>query len=244
MPSRFIDDHPGELLILDIGDDCGFDTDNGYPRLTNDQWDPIIQDFADGLKGYTCNIDDDVNTAVLKNHVLNDFIGDGKGCVLPVIRITGYDETKWPGFWPYAALPRLNSYASTIDIGILGRDQIGKLRQNRVLGAGSDSGTKDDLMVFSWTLTPTPLDFPIWQGAGEAFPQLAGWAYSYFTPFSFPNILLVDFIGVKWDTDNPLGPDQAEQISDHTNMDIVGLALAVNLGIASQNCYVGGGGVD
>ena len=243
-----MNDHPGELIILDIGDDSGYDTDNGYPRLTNDQWDPIIKDFSDGLKGYICQLsgDDFDKKDTLKEHYLNDFIGDGKGCVLPVIRITStnylFTQAKWPGFWPLDALPRTNNFADTNSVNILGDDQIGRLHQSRILNG--TSGKNDDLFVFSWTLTPQPVDPPIWAGAGEAFPLLAGWAYNYFTSFSYPNVLLVDFIGVQWDTKNPLGPDQASQFFDYTNMDIVGLALAVNLGVASQNCYVGGGGVN
>ncbi|KAK4203357.1 pectate lyase superfamily protein-domain-containing protein [Triangularia verruculosa] len=44
--NSFMDDHPGELIILDVNDESGFDTDNRTPsqtynRLTAEQWRPI-----------------------------------------------------------------------------------------------------------------------------------------------------------------------------------------------------------
>jgi hypothetical protein len=242
-------DHPGELIILDVNNQCGYDSDAGsneYPRLTNQQWDPIVQEIKNGLAGVLCDVQysGDTYNARLKNYKLNDFIGSGAGCVLPVLNIPGYPENSVPGLWPYSALNNTNDFSDVTDTELMGRDQLKKLAANRVLGKEGDPATRDDLFVLSWTLTPTPLDFPIWQGAGECFNALAGWAAKHFTPFSYPNVLLVDFIGVRWDTENPLGPDQADQLASHTNMDIVGLAIAINLGLASQNCFVGGGGLD
>ena len=64
------------------------------------------------------------------------------------------------------------------------------------------------------------------------------YAYRLSTPYSFPNLLYVDDMGQGYLLDQ--GESQSEYI-ELTQNHMTGLALAVNLHLASQNCYVGGG---
>jgi hypothetical protein len=74
---------------------------------------------------------------------------------------------------------------------VIGPDQIAKLKKNRVLGSASDPSTSDRFYLLSWTCT-TPVD-PISSEAADACNPLANWAYSQFTPYSYPNVLLLGF---------------------------------------------------
>ncbi|WEW59950.1 hypothetical protein PRK78_005432 [Emydomyces testavorans] len=235
--NKFMDDHPGELVILDINDESGYDTDNPdsggrYSRLTDAQWQPIITQFSQGIKQPCPDMGSD-----LANVKLKSFIGNGKGCVLSLIRI----NTK-PGKaqYPASALPRYNIYSNIDSLDTMARDQVAKLKANRVLGAETDTTkTKDGFFILSWTLTG--IRWPIQSMAAMAFNHLFTYAFSEFTPFSYPNVLYVDYLGAPYQVSRD---GTQEERLQRTTADIVSLALAVNLQLASQNGYVGGGKIE
>jgi hypothetical protein len=227
-------DYPGELVILDISNESGYDTDNGYPRLTDAQWKPIIDQFSSGIKKPCVGF-----SGYLPNITMNEFIGDGKGCVISILRnINNNGADK--GQYPYSSMGQYNQYSNTEYINIMAPDQVAKLKTNRILTAENDPNTNDQFYVFSWTLTG--IDLSITQIAANAFNSLFGYAYQQFTPFSYPNILYVDYFGRPNPTINTDGT-QDERNSRATS-EIVALAMAVNLDLASQNCYTGGGTIN
>ena len=238
-----MDDHPGELVIIDLSDESGFDTDHrtsaqSYDRLTEDQWRPIWQQVRDGFRKPCKGFGGD---KVLDEFTMNDFIGDGQGCVMTVARnIPGMDADPEKGFYLYDKLPRHNDYSDTDDFNAMRNDQISKLKLNRRLGREGDGDTADDFFVLSWTMTLKASDAitPLSDRAAIALNTLFWYAYHEFTPFSYPNILYVDFVGQPYLLENGLSQDEyMEQTTSH----LAALAMAVNLQIASQNCYVGGG---
>jgi hypothetical protein len=56
-------------------------------------------------------------------------------------------------------------------------------------------------------------------------------AWNAFTPWSYPNVVLLDYVGdlQQLYRDQPVGKE------------LITFAMAMNLAIASKNCYVGGG---
>lgn len=237
-----MDDHPGELVILDVNNESGFDTDNrtpqqSYNRLTVDQWKPIWQKIRDNIrkpcKGFS--------EQKLDEFTVNDFIGDGRGCVLIVARsIPGSESDSDKGFYLHDQLPRRNDYSNTDDYNKMREDQISKLKLNRRLGREGDPDTADEFFVLSWTMTLQPSEAitPLADRAAIALNTLYWYAYHEFTPFSYPNVLYVDFVGQPYLLDNGLSQEEYMQ---QTTSHLAALAMAVNLQIASQNCYVGGG---
>ncbi|KAH8880986.1 pectin lyase-like protein [Thozetella sp. PMI_491] len=237
--NSFMNDYPGELVILDINGDSGYDTDNGYPRLTTDQWRPIINTFRDGINKPCANFGN-----VLGDVTMNQLIGDGNGCVLMVLAGGIADELATPsrGIYPYGSLPFINDYANSDSAQTMGQDQVAKMKTRRVLGQPGASGTQQEFFVLSWTLTIqwTNLLLPLWSHAARAFNSLFWYGYHAMTPFSYPNVLYVDYLGQP----NELAQGKTQDVyMQQTTNDVLALAMAVNLELASQNCYVGGGAI-
>ncbi|CZS97930.1 uncharacterized protein RAG0_06810 [Rhynchosporium agropyri] len=240
--NKFMDDFPGELIIVDLNSDCGFDTDHrtpegSYNRLTDDQWRPIWQKWRDGIKkpckgfGAVARLDD---------LTMNQLIGDGQGCVISLYHNIPAIEDASKGFYGYNKLNTYNKYAETDDYEKMRADQLAKLQQNRKLGKEGDSETKDGFFILSWTLTMGVNDWitPLSDCAAIAQSSLFWSAYHEFTPYSYPNIIYVDFVGQPYLLDQ--GNTQTEYMKQ-TGGHLIALAIAVNLQIASQNCHVGGG---
>jgi hypothetical protein len=242
----FMRQHPGELLIIDLNNESGYDTDNPtspvitYKRLTDEQWAPIVKKFIDRVERPCKNLKFG-DSGQLDDLTMNTFIGDGQGCVLTVGRGVGNTpETPSSGYYYSGRLPRYNRYAETANGVKMALDQTAKLKSNRRIGKPGDGDTTDEFFILSWTLTVSAEDFetPIATHAARAMSTLFSYAYRLFTPYSFPNVLYVDYMGQGYLLDQ--GKSQSEYI-ELTQNHMTGLALAVNLHLASQNCYVGGG---
>jgi len=240
--NRFMDESPGELVIIDLNNESGFDTDRrtpeqSYNRLTDDQWRPIWEKWRDGIKKPCKGFD---SVARLDDLTMNTLIGDGQGCVITLFRSIPATEDASKGFYSYGKLSAYNSYANTDEYEKMRTDQLSKLQQNRKLGKEGDSGTKDGFFLLSWTMTLGVNDIvtPLADRAAIAQSSLFWSAYLAFTPYSYPNVIYVDFVGQPYLLDQ--GKSQADYLKQ-TGGHLTALAMAVNLQIASQNCYVGGG---
>jgi hypothetical protein len=240
-----MDDYPGELVIIDLNDECAYDTDNrvnigrlqGYQRLTKEQFGPIWTKFRDNIrkpcKGFGGRFLPDVT--------MNEFIGDGKGCVMTVSRnVVGAEEDATKGFYLYKDMQQFNHYADTDNYRTMAEDQISKMKMNRVLKADSDQTHIDPFFILSWTMTLKGTDAltSLWIRAASAQSSLFWYAYREFTPYSFPNVLMVDFFGQPYLLDDNLSQEEYRKASKG---DITALAMAVNLQLASQNCNIPGG---
>ncbi|KAL1839526.1 hypothetical protein VTJ49DRAFT_1428 [Mycothermus thermophilus] len=149
--SSFMDEYPGELVILDVNNEAGFYTDRaGTPRLTEAQWRPIMNKIQDGIKK-PCK---GFGERRLDQIPLNEFMGDGKGCVLTVVRsIPGVERDSDKGFYLASQLPQANDYSNTDDYNHMRENQMAKLKLKRRLGPEGDPNTQDEFFVLSWTMT-------------------------------------------------------------------------------------------
>lgn len=233
-------DYPGELIILDISNEAGFDTDNPasgtliQPRLTAEQWVPILDTFSNGIKKPCPSF-----STALYDVTLNELIGNGAGCVVSSVRSIpasprSNQVTSSNAFGQY------NHYSETDDVRSMALDQVSKLQTNRVLLAEGDSRTKDGFFVFSWTMTWNVSPWSIQSMAAMAYSHLFTYGFHHFTPFSYPNVLYVDYYGSPHFLSLDLS--QEERVAQ-TNGDLVMLALAVNLQLAGANCHTGGKGL-
>jgi hypothetical protein len=236
--NQFMSDHPGELVILDINSDAGYDLDECdivevgtcAPRLSQDQWNNVASKFLHGLKNQ-CDHDSNPYTS-LSERTINSIMSydTDQGCVLPVFRLPYTIQNTWNR----GGLPR-TSFASGKDaVESMGPDQVTHLKQSRVLGQAGASGTKDDFFLLSWTLDAGI--FSISDAAADAYAVLANWAYDQFTPYSYPNVLFLDFVGAPWDMD--AGGRSEQDMEGMLAWDLAYLAMAVNIQVAGANCWV------
>ncbi|KAI1863819.1 uncharacterized protein JN550_009317 [Neoarthrinium moseri] len=244
MVNHFMRDHPGELVILDLNNDCGYDTDAGsldYPRLTADQWAPIWKKFRDNIenpcKRYT-DIDPDLTSITM-----NDYIGDGVGCVLTLARsipgVSTSEADPAKGFYHSNSFPRIGDFSSTDDMRTLAEDQVAKMTMNRAIKGDGAAGNHDSFFVLHWetTISFDTLDIPIAALAAQAQSSLFWYAYHMFTPYSYPSVLYVDMLGAPFRLG--LGWTQEEYLAKCQGH-LVAMAMAVNLYIAGENCNIGG----
>ncbi|KAL1844959.1 hypothetical protein VTK73DRAFT_1427 [Phialemonium thermophilum] len=242
---RFMRDYPGELVILSIDSDNDYDTDAGcclYPRFTDDQWTALLDQFADGIERPCSGFGD----RDLADATMNEFIGDGRGCVLMIVpgSIGTLYRNPDRGIYYYAQLANYNHEtdldSARFENRQVAEDQIARLQQQRNLSAPGQDGTRDLFHVMQW-LIPNSQDVttPLHDYAAYALGPLFWYAYSQFTPACYPNVLYVDYFGfTRMPGSYGDTQDQYYAASDGT---VTALAMAVNLAIASQNCYVGGG---
>lgn len=237
-----MDQYPGELVILDIGDEAGFDTDEGtYPKLNVSQWQAIIDTMSEQLGSWACpQVQTELGVPLLSDVTLNDLIGNGRGCVIMSFR----NMWNYPGvnldsnqFSYNTAFKEFNSYSDSTSVSVMGQDQMSKLAANRLLDG---TGAKENFFVLSWTLTAGVIGETEQDLAADAIPWLYSYAYSGFTPWSYPNVMMIDYLGEP--NELSLSNNRTVSLAQTTN-DIIILALAVNLLIASQNCHVGGLGL-
>lgn len=242
MINRFMKDHPGELVIIDLNADCGYDSDNrsapgaNYPRLTNEQWEPIWKKFRDGFDK-PCDVG---NPNDLTDLTMNDYIGDGKGCVLTVARsIGGAQPDPKKGFYSSDSFPTSGKFSETDDYKFLADDQIARLTMNRAVKDPKDKENKDTFFVLHWetTIKASDLLTSIAERAASTQSPLFWYAYNHFTPLSYPNVIYVDFLGQPFQLQHG---DSQEEYLKQTQNHMTGMALAVNLGKAKQNCHVTG----
>ncbi|KAK2762469.1 hypothetical protein FQN53_007520 [Emmonsiellopsis sp. PD_33] len=222
--NKFTAEH-AELIILNL--DLTLDTDNGYKPFNDEQWNGAF-DIFEGLNNRRPNLEGD-----LSDKTIEEYIGGGKACVILIS--SGGKVRPEKGIYSTSQFPKYDSYSNSDDISAMADDQIAKLKGNRNIVSG-DADRKDVFHVFSWTLTLTRiLDRTIAEQSIElAYDPLFWRGYSAFTPFSYPNVIYMDFIG---------SAEQDARTYEKANGEVTALAMAVNMDIASQNCYVGGGSI-
>merc|ERR1712098_733673 len=165
--------------------------------------------WRDGIKKPCKGFD---SVARLDDLTMNTLIGDGQGCVITLFRSIPATEDASKGFYSYGKLSAYNSYANTDEYEKMRTDQLSKLQQNRKLGKEGDSGTKDGFFLLSWTMTLGVNDIvtPLADRAAIAQSSLFWSAYLAFTPYSYPNVIYVDFVGQPYLLDQ--GKSQADYL--------------------------------
>jgi hypothetical protein len=228
-------ENPHEVVIYYLSHDM--DTNQAqlpphkgaYPPFTLSQWNKVF-DIFEKLNNKCPRLEGD-----LTDMTMNEL----KGCVLVIVE---YEEGR-PNAGIYRAdrhFSRHDGYSSTIDPGIMNREQLDDMRKGRDIREGSG---KEQFWVLSWTLTSNSGTLPS-MGTTElatsyGYDSIFWNAYYEFTPFSFPNVLYMDAIGFAE------GATYKEQdaLWKASNGELTAMAMAVNLAIVSKNCYVGGGSI-
>ena len=112
--------------------------------------------------------------------------------------------------------------------------QLQHLQDNRNIAPGGN----DEFYIMQWLLT---FEVTLKDLVAESIADLAvSWAYdalfwkawNAFTPTSYPSVILMDYVGLV-----QLDSSDMTQASN----ELRAFAMAVNLAVASKNCYVGGG---
>ncbi|EEH47201.2 uncharacterized protein PADG_03299 [Paracoccidioides brasiliensis Pb18] len=220
--NRFTAENP-ELIIINL--DLTLDTDNGYKPFNDEQWSKTF-DLFEGVKYLQGNLEGD-----LTERTMNDYIGAGGAAVIVIA--SGGPTRPEKGIYSNRQFPRYDSYSNSDDPAAMADDQLAKLKGNRNI-VSDTTERKDTFHIFSWTLTlsrvfeRTIADQSIELGYDPLFWR----GYHAFTPFSYPNVVYMDFIG---------SADQSETTLEKTHGEVTALAMAVNMELASRNCYVGGG---
>ncbi|PGH35768.1 hypothetical protein GX50_01351 [[Emmonsia] crescens] len=220
--NRFTAENP-ELIIINL--DLTLDTDNGYKPFNDQQWSKTF-DLFEGVTHRRGGLQGD-----LSEKKINEYIGNGQASV--IIITSGGPTRPDKGIYSTRQFPRYDSYSDSDEIAAMADDQIAKLKGNRNI-VPNDRERKDVFHILSWTLTlsrvfeRTIAD----QSIELAYDPLFWRAYHAFTPFSYPNVLYMDFIG---------SAEQDTKTVEKTTGEVTAMAMAVNMQVASQNCYVGGG---
>ncbi|GFF73175.1 glucan 1,3-beta-glucosidase [Aspergillus lentulus] len=225
----------GELIILHISH--AYNTDEGYRDMNNDEFNKVF-DIMQGLTHRCGGLDGD-----LTDKTINDFIGDGNACVL----IISDGGTARPAEGIYNTGSSFGwdgegHWSNTDSISDMASDQLSYLASHRNI-IQDDGKRLDKFMVMQWILTLEGLENAPGTGPDDhsisiesfatrmPYDALFWKAWNAFTPWSYPNVVLLDYVGdlQQLYDDQPVGKE------------LITLAMAMNLAIASKNCYVGGG---
>ncbi|PGH08809.1 hypothetical protein AJ80_07768 [Polytolypa hystricis UAMH7299] len=232
--NRFTQDN-AELIILYISHTV--DTNHDYSGFTPQNWDGLFNLMRNINHRYTNSgfgSNDD-----LTEKTLNDYIGNGSGRVLIIVE--GYDNVpRQDGFFTPSNFPHFDSYSDSSNEKDMADDQVAKLKANRNVVADNNA-RKDKFHVLSWTLTLQTIENlfnSIERLATElAYDPLFWRGYTAFTATSFPNVIFTDYLGATEVLSDGNPPGDAY---GNTKNEVLSLALAVNLQLASSNCYVAG----
>ncbi|CAK7231571.1 hypothetical protein SEUCBS140593_007970 [Sporothrix eucalyptigena] len=223
-----------ELVIVRLSND--FNTDEGYRGLNGTEWNHVFDIFAklDHLCG---GIQGD-----LTDRTINDYIGDGQPCVLVVS--DGGPVRPETGIYGVNQFPNNDHWSDTMSVDTMASDQISYMKANRNVVANND---KEKFFITQWIMTVEGflnnaiggnLQFGIDDLAIRSAYDAVFWkAWNAFTPTMYPSVILMDFIGA-------VQIDSTEQLNmSFASREAVALVMAVNLAVASMNCYVGGGSI-
>jgi hypothetical protein len=228
-----------ELVILNLSHTL--DADNGYRTFTPMQWLELYQKLKNinhrFISDKTPTITDD-----LTEMRLNEFVSQTEGRVL-IIASDAPEALLSEGIFARTNFPLFDRYANTPRERLMATDQLQKLESQRWIVA-DDKSRKDTFFILSWTLTSNVESILRGKSIAHlaldlAYDSLFWRAYNSFTPQSYPNVLYMDFMGTAdWAPSIPGQPRWPAMPPNGTYPDVMLLAMAVNLQIASQNSYV------
>jgi hypothetical protein len=206
-------------------------TDENYRNLNTAEWDRVfdalerIDSRCGGLPGQ------------IPDMTMDQLIGSGRACV--VVLSDGGNVRPSSGIYsPSASFDFVDHWSDSDRVADMTSDQAGWVRANRNLVADL-AARRDRFLVSQHILTVKALDVLTRSIEGYAvdiaYDALFWRAFSAYTPWSFPSVILADYVGVLYRGDRALLPEAAEARA---------LVMAVNVGLASRNCWLGGGSLE
>lgn len=209
-----------ELIILWISHTM--DTDRHFSPMTDAEW-ANLYDRLERVSNRRPNLAGD-----LTQIRLSSLIGHGSASVL-IITEGPFDRPASGIYAQQRYFPRIDRYTDTDILEGMVKDQAAKLHKERNIIEGP--ARRDTFFIESWTLTqelPADLAVPIQRLSSWAEAALFQQAWQEFTPFSFPNVINMNYIGGVLQTD----------FGSKDPLSVAALAVAVNTYLGDQNCYI------
>jgi hypothetical protein len=231
--NQFTSENPGEIVFLALRYLVGrYELPDGGPIYWNQSTVDTFFAKLRGLNNRCANLD---TSTVFQNQNASYFMGQngGSGCVLPLLNgdltstVTG--ESVADGIYHFGRISVQDHWSNMEDASSMGPDQVANWR-SVTRGGSSDYGS---LMIAQWLVTPNAVDSTAYSLQSYALqptnPSLYWAGVNGMDPEHWPNVLLVDYIGVQL---------QDQWAWDQLSAELYTLAVGLNLYMASENCGV------
>lgn len=231
--NTFTSENPGEIIFMPIRYLVGrYKLPDRGPIMWNAT---MVNEFFSKLKGINnrCpNLDTDTNFQNQKASYFMDR-NEGKGCVIPLL--TGHlmgdvpRESVADGIYDIGRIGIRDHWSNMMYADVMAPNQIENWR-SVTRGSSSDFG---DLYIAQWLVTPDAVAATAYTLQNFAIqptnPSLYWAGVNGMDPEHWPNVILVDYIGVQQRDQWDWGQLSAELYT---------LAVGMNLYMASENCDV------
>ena len=231
--NHFTTENPGEIIFFTVRYLVGrYEFPDRGPIMWNSN---IVNDFFSKLRGIN-NRCLNLNTGTgFQNQKASYFMdqNEGKGCV--ILLLNGHldggvpQESPGDGIYSIGRMGISDHWSNKMQASDMAPDQVNNWRA-ATRGGASDFG---NLMVAQWLVTPDAVASTAYSLQNFAIqptnPSLYWAGVNGIDPEHWPNVLLVDYIGVQ----------QRDQWAwDQLSAEIYTLAVGMNLYMASENCNV------
>jgi hypothetical protein len=231
--NQFTSENPGEIIFLPLRYLVGrYEFPDRGPIL----WDSaVVNDFFAKLRGLNnrCpNLDTSTGFQNQKASYFMDQNG-GRGCVIPLLNghLQGGvpTESQADGIYSISRMNIQDHWSNKMKADEMAPDQISNWRAG-TRGGASDYGS---LLIAQWLVTPDAVASTAYGLQAFAIqptnPSLYWAGVNGIDPEHWPNVILVDYIGVQ----------QQDQFAwDQLSAELYTLAVGMNLYMASENCGV------
>ncbi|KAG7290163.1 hypothetical protein NEMBOFW57_000161 [Staphylotrichum longicolle] len=230
--NRSTSENPGEIIFFTVRYLVGrYEFPDRGPIMWNDA---IVNDFFVKLRAINNRCPNLDTTTGFQNQKASYFMdqNEGKGCV--ILLLNGHlDGRESPGDGIYN-INRMNiqdHWSNKMQASDMAPDQINTWRSVARGGGPADYG---GFLIGQWLVTPDALASTAYTLQNFAIqptnPSLYWAGVNGIDPEHWPNVLLVDYIGVQ----------QRDQWAwDRLSAELYTLAVGMNLYMASENCDVG-----
>ncbi|KAL2271975.1 hypothetical protein VTJ83DRAFT_1346 [Remersonia thermophila] len=233
--NRFTSQHPGEIIFFSIRYLVGR---HRHPTRGPILWtQPVVDQFFAKLRGVNnrCPSLDAANNATFQNYRAGYLMdqNDGRGCVLLLLNGRLPDgvthESPADGIYALSRLALRDRWSNKMHARDVAADQVAAWRS---LARGGP-GDHDGFLISQWLVTPDAVAATVYSlesfAVEQANPALYFHGVNGMDPARWPNVILVDYIGVL---------TRNEWARDQLGAELYTLALGLNLYLVSENCHI------
>jgi len=231
--NQFTGENPGEIIFFAVRYLVGrYELPDRGPIMWNTA---IVNDFFSKLRGINNRCPNLDTSTGFQNQKASYFMdrNQGKGCV--VLLLNGHLDNGVPreslgdGIYDMGRMGVSDHWSNKMQASDMAPDQVSNWR-SATRGSASDFGS---LMIAQWLVTPDALASTAYTLQNFAIeptnPSLYWAGVNGMDPEHWPNVLLVDYIGVQ---------KQDQWGWDQLSAELYTLAVGMNLYMASENCDV------
>ncbi|SPQ26203.1 526e2c84-53f9-4eb1-aeba-83057cdbfd79 [Thermothielavioides terrestris] len=232
--NQFTTENPGEIIFLAIRYLVGrYEIPAGGPILWNAS---TVNDFFTKLRGISTLCPDLDTSTGFQNQKASYFMdrNGGKGCVIPLLNGQNLQdgvphESTADGIYAMGRMDIQDHWSNMMQAADMAPDQVSNWRA-ATRGGAADYGS---FMIAQWLVTPDAVASTAYSLQEFAIqptnPSLYWAGVNGMDPQHWPNVLLIDYIGVQqtdlWDW-------------DQLSAEMYTLALGLNTYLVSENCDV------